>query len=255
MICPRTVRAARRTVVIGGLGLAGVALLGACASGADDATSPPAISAAGQVTLPADVVVTRPPEDDPAEAPADPAETPVEAPAEDPIQAPTDEPVDQEADALPVDTAAEDDAGWWPWLLVLVGSVAAIVGLVLSRTRRKNSEWTARALATFDASDALTTHLLALAPDGLIVVARADALRLTELDATARDLVDTAPDDRARAAIDGVRTPLAQLHTAVDMVSLAPIPTGPQLTFVHQWASALHAATATSRAMLSAPYS
>ncbi len=103
-----------------------------------------------------------------------------------------------------------------------------------------------------DQLDGLTTHLLAIAPQGLGVVARSDSLLLADLAVAIQDLGATAPNDSARRAIDGVRGPLGQLHAAVDLVAVSPSPTEAELTLVHQWAQALHVATSTARASLAA---
>lgn len=266
MMRSRPVRAALRTLAIGALGLTGLALLAACGSGGGGtATLPPGVSAGGAVTLPDDVTVTRPPEEDAAEAPpADdpivesPAEDPiVESPAEDPtaedpiVESPADDPGADDATDIALDEGAtEEDVVWWPWVLGLLVIVIAVVAVVVSRSRRGNAAWSTRALSAMDASDALTTHLLAIPPEGLVVVARDDAQRLAELDVTTQELVRTAPDDRARGSIDAIRGPLVQLHAAVDTVALSPAPTPVQLTFVHQWANALHVATSTARSTL-----
>ena len=264
MLRSRPVRAALRTLAIGGLGLTGVALLAGCGSGSGDgtATLPPGISAGGAVTLPDDVTVTRPPEEEPAEAP--PAEEPIveEPVAEEPIveepiaEPPADDPAaDATADPALDDAATDDDVVWWPWVLGLLVIIVAVVAVAVSRSRRGNATWTTRALAAVDASAALAAHLVAIAPEGLVVVARDDAQRLAELDVTTQDLVRTAPDDRTRGSIDALRGPLVQLHAAVNMVALSPAPTPAQLTLVHQWANALHVASSTARSSLTTPSS
>lgn len=185
-----------------------------------------------------------------------PAEDPiVDPPAEDPIVAPPaeDPGADATADAALDDTTTDDDVVWWPWVLGLLVIIVAVVAVAVSRSRRANATWTTRALTAVDASAALTTHLLAIAPEGLVVVAHDDAQRLAELDATTQDLVRTAPDDRTRGSIDALRGPLVQLHAAVDTVSLSPAPTPAQLALVHQWANALHVATSTARSTLTTP--
>ena len=247
---------------MGGLVLTGVAVLEGCGSGGGGggdgtATLPPGISAGGGVTLPDDVAVTRPGEEESAEAP--PAEEPiveepiVEEPiVEEPIaEPPADDPgADAPADAVLDDTTTDDDVVWWPWVLGLLVIVA--VAVAVSRSRR-GSEWTTRALTAVDASAALSAHLLAIAPEGLVVIARDEAQRLAELDVTTQDLVRTAPDDRTRGSFDAIRGPLVQLHAAVNMVSLSPAPTPAQLALVHQWANALHVASSTARATLTTP--
>jgi phosphatidylglycerophosphate synthase len=255
------IHALHRSLAVCGFGLIGAGLLVGCSSDGDGVTVtvPPGISLpSGGNTVPDDVAVTIPELEEPIEAP--PAEAPSEAPpAEDPIEVtPTDPAIDSTvvAGADLTLVAVEEDTAWWPWALAIVLLVVVIVAMLMSRSRRRNrSGWSAEALTTIDASDVLTTHLLALAPEGLVVVARDDAQRLTDLDATTQELVRTAPDARRRAAIDGLRAPLTQLHAAVDMVAMSPVPTAAQLTLVHQWASALHVAASTARSTLSAPSS
>ncbi len=256
MLSSPRARATRRALAIGGFGLICLAPLAACGTGGGTASLPPGISAGGAVTVPDDVAVTPPPEENPTETP--PAEGPVETlPAENPVDTPPAETAPAEGGGTDDTVAAldevtsDDGVVWWPWALGLVA--IGVVAMVVSRSRRGSSEWTARALTTMDASDALTMHLLAIPPESLVLVAHDDAERLTELDRTTQDLVRTTSDARTRGSIEGIRGPLVQLHAAVSMVSLTPAPTPDQLALVHQWANALHVATSTARSILGNP--
>jgi hypothetical protein len=168
--------------------------------------------------------------------------------------APTRPPASTTPETQPATTAAAEapatgDDGWWPWLLVAVLGVAAIVGVVfLVRRSGTSKQWRPRAGAALDESDQITTHLVAMAPTGLASVAGADAARLAALVVEVQELARTAPDDRSRRALADVEPPLRSLQAALDAVGMASGPLSPlDVDEVRASATRLHRATSLAR--------
>jgi hypothetical protein len=156
-------------------------------------------------------------------------------------------------------TTSGEDSGsstttWWPWLLLGLAVLAIIIGIALLLRRRRPPQWPAQAAAALDESDAITTHLVALAPAGLAAVAGSDAARLAALTATFERLMTTAPDDPSRRAIAEIHEPLRALHARLDAVTLGTTaPSQQDVDDLAAWATALHAATSFARARLVPP--
>ena len=246
-----------------------IVLLAACGSGGDG--TGPTITA----TLPSDASIVRPTDPPGTVAPAPPAETQPVPPAEE--AAPPAESAPPEEAAPPAETAPpeappeataapdattagdaapEDDEGgtvWWPWALaaviVLIGVIAA-----LARRRRPGPSWQIRVTTLLDGIEQLTSHLAAVTPGGLHAVAQSDAMRLATMRATLRDLIESAPDTASQAALNGLTTPIAQLHGAVDAIAMSADPSiQPDGVSVAQLATQLHTASASARAYLAIP--
>jgi hypothetical protein len=212
---------------------------------------------AGSVTLPSSVTrpsngptspgVTEPPA---ASATTSPPTT------EEPIR-PTEAPTTGASPTEPATEAPGEDESstWWPWLLLGVAAVAAVVGVVMfAGSRNKKPPWTANASAAFAQSDEITTHLVGLEPGGLASVASADAARLAALAATVQQLASSAPDNTSMQSMMAMRGPLQSLHAAVDAVTLAPAPPSDfQVDQVRAAATGLHQATSLARANVLPP--
>jgi hypothetical protein len=188
------------------------------------------------------------------EAPAETEPPKTEAPAE--TEPPKTEPAPVETTVAPEPSspgASEDESStWWPWVLgavVLLGIGAAVV---VGRRSRRGPSWADRARAALDEADQLSTHLAALAPAGVGVVATGDAARLATLGASLQQLVTTAPDASSRAALDQVPPRVAVLHATVDALALgqASPPSSVSMDALQAQAVALHTVTASARALL-----
>jgi hypothetical protein len=93
--------------------------------------------------------------------------------------------------------------------------------------------------------------LAAIDPSGLQAVAQSDAMSLATMRATLGDVVSSAPDATKQMALNGLTTPRAALHGAVDAIAMSPDPsTPPDGASVSQLATRLHTASASVRAGL-----
>ena len=207
-----------------------IVLLASCGSGDGIGTGTgPGISA----TFPSDVSIVRPTQPPETDAAAPPAETaaPENQPAEQPEQTSAPESTQQSAapGAGPSSTVAPADDGegtvWWPWVLVAIIVIGAIVAI--ARRRRPSSSWQLQATTLLDEIDQLTIHLAALTPSGLQAVAQSDGMRLATMRATLGTVIATAPNDSNQAALNRLTTPIAALHGAVDAIASVCRPVGP----------------------------
>ncbi len=182
-----------------------------------------------------------------------PASAPIEQPP-----APTD-PVEPTApaavtDTTPTDAEVPSDEGsgatWWPWVIVaIVVAVGAI--LVFARRRPTGPSWQSRTTSLLDEVEQLSSHLVALTPDGLHAVAPQDATRLATLRATLRELTQSAPDTASRSVLTGLSAPIADLHRAIDALALSAGPSStPAGTAVPSLAAQLHTVSTSARAEL-----
>ena len=128
--------------------------------------------------------------------------------------------------------------------VVIIGAIVA-----LASRRRPGPSWQIRATTLLDEIDQLTSHLAAATPGGLHAVAQSDAMRLATMRATLRDLVASSPDATSQMALNGLTTPMAELHGAVDAIAMSADPSI-QLDggSVVQLATQLHTASASVRA-------
>jgi hypothetical protein len=219
-----------------------VLLLGAC--GSDDGTGPTITATLpADVSLPASVpgaVETDPPPE------TQPPQT--DAPA---TQPPDVEPEEPDASTAPTDTVPPDDGDgttWWPWVLAAVILVVAAAAL-FGRRRSSGPTWQVRTSALLDQIDQVTSQLAALTPEGVRVVAAADAMTLAALRGTLRDLVASAPGVEQRVSLDRLTAPLGQLHGAVDAVALSAGPSlDPAAAAVVKLAVLVHTTSASVRA-------
>ncbi len=207
--------------VIAGLA---VVVLAACGSGGGSGTRPTIT-----VTPPSDASIVSPTLPPETEA-GTPSETQPEAPPETAPPAQTAEPEEQPEPTAAPGTAPStsvapadvgDDTVWWPWVLgtlVVVGAIVAIVAI--TRRRSSGPPWEIRAATLLDEIEQLTSHLVAVTPDGLGAVAQADAMRVATLRATLRDLITTAPDANIQMALNGLTTPISALHGALDAIAM-----------------------------------
>jgi hypothetical protein len=145
-----------------------------------------------------------------------------------------------------------DGTVWWPWVLGAILVIGAIVAIVaVAHRRRPGPSWQIRTTTMLDEIEQLTNHLAVVSPAGLHAVAQADATSLATMRATLRDLVSSAPDATSQMALNGLTTPLAELHGAVDAIAMSPDPSiQPGGASVSQLATQLHTAAAAARADL-----
>jgi hypothetical protein len=74
-------------------------------------------------------------------------------------------------------------------------------------------------------------------------------MSLATMRGTLTDLIASAPDGTSRMALNGLTTPLAELHGAVDAIAMSPDPSRqPAGASVPQLATQLHTASASVRA-------
>ena len=219
-------------------------LLGPSASGASPATRT-------VLRLPAQVTTTE------TSPPSEPVTTPAQTTRPSISVVPTRAPATSAApQTQPTTTAAEtgtsSDYSWWPWIVGAVLVAAGVIGIVLLvRRPRGSGQWPNRAAAVLDESDQITTHLIGLAPSGLVSVAAADAGRLATLLAAVQQLAGSAPDETSRQALVPVEEPLRSLQGALDLVGLASTPpSDPDMREVKARAGRLHSATALARAAI-----
>jgi hypothetical protein len=245
------------------LAVAGLLLVAGCGSGGGGSGALPSVTRPSQPATttdgtggspttdrPADSTEapkpTSEPEPDTTEAPEKPTSAPPATTAEDNKN---DETTTKGEDA----TTADDEGGttWWPWLVALL-VVAAIIGvIVLVRRSHKASPWPAQTAAVLGESDAITTHLVGLPPEGLAPVASADANRLATLMASVQELVTSAPDETSRRAVAALLDPLRSLHSALDAIALTmTLPSMVVVDDLRDRARALHSATSLARATL-----
>jgi hypothetical protein len=219
-------------------------LLGACGS-SDGSGTRPSIGA----TLPSDVSIALPSSPSGTDAAAPPAVTQAAAAAPE-----TAAPEAASSDTAPSGTIvvaddSDDDIVWWPWVLGAIVVVGIVVAL--SRRHRPGATWRSRTTTLLNDVDQLTSHLAALTPDGLKVVASGDATTLATMRATLSDLIASAPDANIGAVLAALATPMAQLHSAVDAVALSAaqaIP--PNTAIVASLVAQVHTTSASVRAQL-----
>jgi hypothetical protein len=131
--------------------------------------------------------------------------------------------------------------------LVVIG----IIVLVAGRRRPSEPSWKMRTTHLLDEIEQLTNHLAVVSPDGLHAVAQSDATRLATMRGTLANLIAAAPDGTSRMALNGLTTPLAELHGAVDANAMSPDPSSqPTGASVSQLAAQLHTASTSARANL-----
>jgi hypothetical protein len=105
-----------------------------------------------------------------------------------------------------------------------------------------------------DGIEQLTSHLAAVTPGGLHAVAQSDAMRLATMRATLRDLIESAPDTTSRTALNGLTTPIAELHGAVDAIAMSADPSiQSDGGSVVRLATQLHTGSASVRAYFAIP--
>jgi hypothetical protein len=221
-----------------------IVLIGAC--GSDAAGTRPSIAGTfepvGSLEVPLGTEVgALPPATAPIEQP--PAETaPVEPTA--PVAV-----TDTAPTAAEVPSDDGDSTVWWPWV---VGAIIVIGALVaVARRRPSGPSWPNRTTSLLDEIEQLTSHLVALTPEGLHAVATQDAMRLATMRATLRDLIESAPDTTSRTVLTGLSAPIADLHGAVDALALSAGPSStPAGTAVSSLAAQLHTASTSVRAQL-----
>jgi hypothetical protein len=225
-----------------------IVLLSAC--GSDAAGTRPSIAATfepvGSLETPVGTDVgALPPATPPVEQP--PAETARVEPTAPAVV--TDTPT-----TAPTVTEVPSDEGngatWWPWV---VGAIIVVVGafVVLARRRPSGPSWPNRTTSLLDEIEQLTSHLVALTPDGLHAVAAQDAMRLATLRATLGELIESAPDAASRTVLAGLNAPMAELHGAVDALALSAEPSStPAGPAVPSLAAQLHTVSTSVRAQL-----
>ncbi len=206
-----------------------------------DATAP--VTVAPTTAAPVTVAPTAPPATQPpATQPPETQPPQTQPPVTEPVATEPTEPGEGEGD--------DDGSTWWPWLLLAAGVIGGGLALAL---RRRGPTWPTQVTTLLDELDATAGHLSAHTPEGLRAVAQVEAASLAAVRARLRDLVAAAPDDR-RALLDSITAPVADLHTAVGGVALAPgIPSFDEHQTVVRAAALVHATSATIRVTLSPP--
>lgn len=206
-----------------------------------------------------DATVRPPATDAPSGATEAPA-APTEGPTIEESATPAPGPVTTPAAA----TSDEGSSAWWPWLLGALAVAAAVISVIALVRRSPKAapstaptaptDPTAPTAAVLAQSDAISTHLVGLAPGGLGSVAGADASRLAVLITVVEQLMMSAPDETSRRALAGLHEPMRSLHSALDGLALMPHPPSEaEVVEIRARATTLHSATSLARASLLPP--
>lgn len=216
-------------------------VLGACGSDGEG----PDVSLPTSVTLP-ERSTSAPPDTGAIEPPE------IEVPEVEVPEVETPE-VDTPAPAVPGPEAgsqegADDATPLWPWLLAGL-TVVGLVAFLVSRRSQRRASWQQRTAGAFDDATRIATHLAAVAPEGVAMVAAQDAGQLAGLAATLSALGAQTSDEAQRRALASVHDQVQVLHGVVDGIAMGSVPASPAaFDSLRAQATALHGVAARARA-------
>ncbi len=228
-----------------------VMLVAGCGSGSGDPSS-----SAPRPTL-APITSERPDRPESSDAVAEGSIAPTVPPVTEPPATAPPEP----AGTVPEEVTDDGGTDWWVWALVALAVIAVVSGLI-ALVRRSPKPVAppepgppAEIAAVLDQCDAISTHVVALAPSSIGSVAAADAARLAALLATVEQLLRSTPDAAPRQALASLDASMRSLHAALDAIALvAPAPLADaDVTELKARATALHSETSLTRATVFPP--